>query len=223
MGERRLDPAKVKAALRSLPKETLAEILDRALVHVPADALPEVLGAAVPIKEVAEGPAAAKALLKSVNGFHKDTLAGVHYDYFQVNSRNCSQVSEGTEDWIAEFRRLLDSCVAQAPVGPPEMLRGAFDLLLDLLRRLNAGEEIVFFADDSWEWQLPVQWDEVLTAYFRCLSATCPPAEYARVARTAIKEFVGRDSAAFLRSAAKVATPQQKTKLMDGRIRRGGR
>mgnify|MGYP001560036262 CR=1 FL=1 len=214
---------KVDAAIRSLPKEALFDILERAMLHVPVERLPEVLGRVVPLKEVEEGPAAAKALLQAVKRFHAETVAGENYDYFQVNSRNSSEMSEGTEDWIAEFRRLLDSCLAQAPVGPPEAVREAFELLLDLLRRLNDGEAIVFFADDSWSWQVPVQWDEVLPAYFRCISATAAPKEFAKVVRTAIKEFVGRDSANFLRVASRAATPEQKRALMDGRIRRGGR
>jgi len=126
-----LDMAKVRAALRSLPKETLYDILGRAIEHVPADRLPDVLGRVVPLKEVEEGPAAGKALLRAVRDFHKDTLDRVHYDSFAVDSKNSSQISEGTEDWMAEFGRLIESCVAQAPIGPPEAVRGALVMLLD--------------------------------------------------------------------------------------------
>ena len=217
MKPRPLDMAKVKAALRSLPKERLFDILERAMMHVPVERLPEVLGAAVPPKEVVEGPSAAKALLKAVRTFHKDTLDGVHYDSFDVNSKNWRDKSKGTEDWIAECRRLHESCVAQAPIGPPEVVRESFELLFDLLRRIDKGEDIVFFADEAGSWQVDVDWDAVLPAYFGCLSRTATPEEYAKVARAIVEDFAGDDKARYLRPARKAATPEQGRALGRGR------
>jgi hypothetical protein len=209
--------AKVNAAIRSLPKETLFDILDRALVHVPADALSAVLGTVVPIKEVQEGPVAAKALLKAMKQFHKDTLDGVHFDSFDVNSKNWTDKSEGTEEWIAECKRLHESCVAQAPAGPPETVRVAFEFLFDLLRRIDKGEDIVFFADEAGSWQVEVDWDDVLPAYYGCLSQTATPHEYAKVVTGLVADFAGSDRASYIRPARKAATPEQGRALGRGR------
>lgn len=212
-----LDMAKVKAALRSPPQETLLDILSRAIDRIPLERLPEVLGPAVPLKEVQEGPSAGKALLKAAKAFRAGSLRGDYYDYFDVNSKNCSEMSEGTEDWIAECKRLHASCIAQAPVGPPEVVREAFEIIFDLLRRIDNGEEVVFFADEAGSWQVEVDWDEVLPAYFGCLSKTANPREYAKVVKGLVAEFAGDDKARYLRPAKKAATPEQGRALGRGR------
>ncbi len=217
MKRRSLDPAKVRASLRSLPKETLLDILDRAMAHVPEDRLPEVLGTTVRIEEVREGPSAAKALLKAVKGFGRESLNGVYFDCFDVNSKNWTEKSEGTEDWINDCKRLLDSCVAQASAGPPEVVREALETLFDLLRRIDNGEEIVFFADEAGSWQVAMDWDAVLPAYYACLSATATPAEYAKAVHGMVADFAGDDKARYLRPARKAATPEQGRALGRGR------
>ncbi len=212
-----LDSTKVRAALRCLPKETLLGVLDRAMAHVPADRLPEVLGTSVPIKEVRAGPLGAKALLKAARGFARDTLHGAYFDSIDVNSKNWTEKSEGTEDWINNCKRLLESCVAQAPAGPAEVVREAFETLFDLLRRIDKGEDIIFFADEAGSWQVDVDWDVVLPAYYGCLSQTATPHEYAKVVTELVADFAGDDKTSYLRPARKAATPEQGRALGRGR------
>ncbi len=216
-----LDIAKVKAALRSLPQETLLDILGRAIDCIPSDRLPEVLGAAIQVKEVAEGPSAGRALLKTVKRFGKDTLAG---DYYDVDSDHRTQLSEGTEDWIAEFERLAESCIAQAPIGPPEAIRAAFEVLFDLQHRIDEGEEIVFFGDTLSSLEFSVDWDRALPAYFGCLSKTATPVEYAKAVNGIVGDHADDDDmASFMRPARKAATPEQSKALQRVHARRGGR
>ncbi len=221
MKRRGLNLAKVRVSLRSLPKESLLEILDRAIDCIPAERLPEVLGEAVPVKEVAEGPSAGRALLKTVRRFGKDTLDGNYYD---ADSENRTQPSEGTEDWIAEFERLSESCIAQAPIGPPEVVREAFEILFDLQHRIDEGEEIVFFGDTLSSLEFSVDWDRALPAYFGCLSKSATPVEYAKAVKRIAADHAGDDDlASFMRPARKSATPEQTKALQHGSDRRGGR
>ena len=56
-----------------------------------------------------------------------------------------------------------------------------FDILFGLLDRIdNCREDIVFFADEAGSWQVGVQWEKVLPPWFKALSATASPDEYAQ-------------------------------------------
>ena len=122
------------------------------------------------------GRASKASLLTDVKLFEKASLAGEYYQSFDVNSKNCTQESTGTSAWIARSLRLLDRCVANASKGDPMELREAMDILFGLLDRIDeCRDDIVFFADEGGAWQVGVDWDRVLPAWFKVLSATAGP------------------------------------------------
>ena len=56
-----------------------------------------------------------------------------------------------------------------------------FDILFGLLDRIdNCREDIVFFADEAGSWPVGVQWEKVLPPWFKAMSATASPDEYAQ-------------------------------------------
>jgi len=118
----------------------------------------------------------------------------------------------GTEDWIAECERLLEDVLRFVTDGDPSEGRQAFELIFALLRRIDQGEDdIVFFADEAGSWQVGVDWPTVLPAYFRCLSATAAPEEYAQLANT--KDFARHDVPKYMSKARGAATRDQKVAL----------
>ena len=43
-------------------------------------------------------------------------------------------------------------------------MREAFELLLGLLRRIDKGDDVIFFADDEGSWRIGVDWRVELSA-----------------------------------------------------------
>src|SRR6266508_251765 len=164
------DLEKLRVSLRRLNRGDLLIIAERATELVPRAKLGTLVGDLIRLEDFAAGKAGAKPVLNEVRKFHEAALGGVYYDSFDVNSRNFMAKSEGTEEFIAEFERLLAKCI-RAMKGPRAPLREAFDLLFALLRRIDSDpDSVVFFADEAGSWQVGVDWRAALAAYFHCLA-----------------------------------------------------
>lgn len=97
--------------------------------------------------------------------------------------------------------------------GAPARIAAAFDVLLALLRRLDEGEEILFFAEEGGSWQVGVDWERVLPAWFKCLSRTVSGEEYARRVEEVVERFDRPGRAGHLQAAGRLATPAQRKAL----------
>jgi hypothetical protein len=120
------------------------------------------------------------------------------------------EVSDGTEEFVAEFNRLLGLCVHAVGNESRANMREAFEWLFDLLRRIDLGEDIVFFADEGGSWAIDVNWNVALPAYFRCLAETACPEDYAREVDRTIKDFCEYDRPRHLAEARRTADAAQK-------------
>jgi hypothetical protein len=58
-----------------------------------------------------------------------------------------------------------------------------------------------------------VDWPKVLPAYFRCLSATAAPEEYAQLVNALVKDFAHYDAPKYMSRARGAATREQKVAL----------
>jgi hypothetical protein len=79
---------------------------------------------------------------------------------------------------MADCHRLLDRCITQAKreEGLATVCR-AFENIFSLLDRIDAGDDDnLFFADEGGSWALGIDWEKVLPAWFRILSAAADPA-----------------------------------------------
>jgi hypothetical protein len=151
------------------------------------------------------------SLLADVKAFEKASLAGEYYESFNVNSRNCMEQSTGTTAWIAQCRRLFERCVAQEKKGDPSELCQAFSVLFGLLDHIDeCNDDVIFFADEGGSWQVGVDWDKVLPPWFRALSATATPEEYAGRITTLLAHHYdyGRDK--MIAVAREAGTPDQR-------------
>jgi hypothetical protein len=75
---------------------------------------------------------------------------------------------------------------------------------------LRIPEDVIFFADEGGAWQVGVDWDTVLTAWFVCLAATAQPDEYAREVVRVVDEFEHHAREGHLKKARAAATPAQR-------------
>ena len=209
-----IDLEQLRLALRRLSRGNLLVMAERATELVPRAKLRALVGDFVRLDELAEPKSGAAPLLGEVRKFHEASLRGDHYESFAVNSKNFMRQSEGTEEFIAEFRRLVGKCVRASEKTPGPPLREAFELLFGLLRHLDEGhDDVVFFADEGGSWQVGVDWRAALPAYFRCLADSASPEDFAREVDRAIKDFAEYERPRHLTAARRVASTEQKAAL----------
>jgi hypothetical protein len=202
----------------------LLMVAERAIDLVPRSCLAALVGHSVRLDDLAPSKTSAASLLDEIKRFHAESLAGKYYESFAVNSKNYMDKSLGTERFIAELDRLVTRCVRAASTGPRGLVREAFDLLLGLLRHIDACEDdVIFFADEGGSWQVGVDWKNVLPAYFRCLAEAAGPEDFAREVDAAIKDFAQHDRTSLLTEARRFASEEQKAALRASPPRRGRR
>ena len=106
----------------------------------------------------------------------------------------------------------------------PAEAREAFDTLFGLLDYIDEGnDDVIFFADEGGSWQVGVDWARVLPPWFRVLSATAAPSEYAERISTLLEHHYdyGRDK--MLAVARKTAKPEQREPLAGVQDRQASR
>jgi len=211
-----IDRDKLRSEVRKLGNEHVFFMLDEAIELLPPAKLHQIAKKYLDLKRLR--PDAEKAtrpsLLTDVKRFEKASLAGEYYESFGVNSQNYTQESAGTSAWIAEYLRLLDRCVINAKKSNPAEVREAMDILFGLLDHIDKGHDgVIFFADEGGSWQVGVDWGKVLPVWFRALSATAEPEEYAEriTALLSCHYRYGRDK--MLAIARRTATTHQRKAL----------
>ena len=221
-----IDRAKLRAAVRRLGSEYVFYMLDDAIDLLPPAKLRRVAGKYIDLERLRPdvGSEAIAGLCTAVKAFDSTSRAGEYYEPFMVDSRNCTQKSTGTIAWIADFHRFLDRCVAEEKTGSLTEVREPFDLLLGLLDYIDeCHDDVIFFADEGGSWQVGVDWMRVLPPWFRVLSATAGPGEYAE----RIVKLLGHHCAHYrnemLVVASRVANPEQRQALADTQDREASR
>jgi hypothetical protein len=211
---RAIDMGELRAALRGLPRGSLLLIAERAVEAVPRARLRALLADIVRLDDLrAEGPAAA-SLLDEVRRFHAASLRSHYYESFNVNSKNYTTRSKGTEAFLAEFDRLLNRCVQAAATSGSGEIREAFRLMFGLLRHIaEHPDQVVFFADEGGLWQFGIDWRRVLPVWFRCIAEAAEPDEYALFVCRAIADFASHDRTYLMGAARRVANTDQKKAL----------
>ena len=208
------DLERLRRALRALRRGDLLIIAERAAELVPRAKLSALLGDLVQIDAQTQANEAQAPLWKEVQKFHTAALAGKYYQNFSVNSRNFMERSAGTDAFIAEFDRLLGTCVRAADTGPPGAVREPFELLFGLLRHIDeASDDVIFFADEAGSWQVGVDWRTVFPAYFCCLAGTATADEFAANVDRAIADFADHERPRHLAAARKGASAAQRAAL----------
>jgi hypothetical protein len=209
-----VDLDKLRVALQRMSRGNLLILAERAIELVPRAKLSALVGDFVRLDELVKAKGGAAPLLAEVRKFHEASMRGDYYESFAVDSKNFMDQSGGTEAFIAEFDRLLSKCVRAAEKGPQARVREAFELLFGLLRRIDEGnDDVIFFADEGGSWQVGVDWQTALPAYFRSLAETALPEEFAREVDQAIADFADYERPHHLTAASRVASAEQKAAL----------
>src|ERR1039457_619033 len=95
-------------------------------------------------------------------------------------------------------------------------VREAMDVLFGLLTHIDKGnDDVIFFADEGGSWQVGVDWARVLPVWFKVLSATAEPEEYAERITAMISRHYSHDRDKMLALAHRTATPGQRKALAE--------
>ena len=208
-----IDISLLRKSIRTqLEIEDLLNLLDRAIELIPQERLPELIEGFFDPILLSVDQLSEHTLLEDVLNFHSDSLGGLYYEDFEVNSKNFMERSRGTINWITEHQRLLNRCLQDSSQEDPKQIRQAFDLLFNLLDEIDeCRDDIIFFADEAGAWQVGVEWDEVLPCYFKILAAVAQPSEYAEGVIKLVKSHANYNSDNYFKLALEVAKkPQQK-------------
>ncbi|MGA7935028.1 MAG: hypothetical protein WCA35_15890 [Kovacikia sp.] len=195
--------------------EDLLLFLDRAVDLIPQERLSELVKNFFDPDSLSlvEG-ISDQVLLNEVRIFVEESMSGIYYEDFRVNSRNFMDLSRGTINFIAEFRRLMQRCIAESEAGDQTEIREAFEMLIKLLDEIDeCRDDIIFFADEAGAWQVGVDWDKVLPCYCKSLAAVAKPKEYAQSIFELVRKHVDYHSDKYLQQALKIANPSQKKAL----------
>lgn len=209
-----MDRDKLRAAIRRHGTDYVFLMLDAAITLLPRAKLRRLAKEFLSADELRPDIEGEPRLLAEINAFRTASLAGKYYEAFAVNSRNFTETSSGTLAWMADCRRLLDRCTAEAKKGSPRIALQAFEVIFDLLERIDAGnDDIVFFADDGGSWALGIDWERVLPVWFRVLSAETTPNEYAQRTAYVLRQHYKYGAGKMLSVARRIATPAQRQAL----------
>jgi hypothetical protein len=210
-----IDLQRLRLALRQMSRGHLLKVAERAVELVSGSEMHALVGDFVRLDEIAATESGAVPLLDEVRRFHATSLAGEYYEDFDVDSKNCMEMSKGTDAFIAEFDRLVRRCILATNEEPWAPVREAFELLFALLRRIDeCRDDVIFFADEAGSWQVGVDWGSVLPGYFRCLADTASAEEFAREVDRTVSDFVKHDRPRHLAAALRVANADQETALL---------
>ena len=211
MACQQIDRDKLRAAVRKMGSEYVFYLLDDAITLLPQDKLLKLVKGYLNPDELRPDDEKKPNLLAEVEAFQKASLSGKYYEAFSVSSESCTEKCGGTLAWIADCRRLLDRCVVQAKEEDPAMVCQAFEVVFSLLDQIDACEdEILFFADEGGSGEVGVDWEKVLPAWFRVLSATAEPDEYAQRITEILNCHYAHGRVKMLAKARKIATPAQR-------------
>jgi len=214
---RRIDRDKLHVALQALDEDMAFNMLLDALDQLPPGKLALVVGRYLDVAGLRPDPVgggAMAALLSDIRGFDAASRAGRYYESFRVNSRNYMDESRGTREFGAECRRLFGRCVALAPTADATQACEAFEILIDLLRDIDGGDDdIVFFADEGGSWQVGPDWATVFPAWFGFLAQVAPPDDYAHRVVAAVDDFEYHARDRHLDTARQCATAEQRTAI----------
>jgi len=211
-----IDRDKLRAAVRKMGTEYVFLMLDDAITLLPETKLRKLIAQYLNPHEFRPDSAKKADLLADVKAFQKASLAGEYHQAFAVNSKNYTEKSSGTLAWIADCLRLLERRLAQSKKEDPKTVCQAFEIIFSLLSKIDEGnDDILFFADEGGSWQVGVDREKVLPAWFRVLSATAGPSEYAQRITTLLQRHHQYGRIKMLAAARKVATPAQRQALRE--------
>jgi len=220
MGRIEIDVDRVAGALEGWDQERLLALALELLDAVPKTRRAKVLERHLPLETIRRRSTRPGAVLEEVRAFHEDALDGRYFETFNVNSKNYMEKSKGTRKFIADFRRLGASVGTMTRAGAHAEAAEAYELLLDLHRRVDDVEDIIFLADEHGAWQVGFRWRQHVADWFAALAATRSPEAYAAKVLDIIAVLGSQEAEPMLAAARNAGSPAQRRSLRGAKVRK---
>jgi hypothetical protein len=170
--------------LKKQTKATLLELLSVTYQETSSQQQRYIFGDLM--KQSKPSKASGQDILKESQKFYKDSLAGVYYAPFDINSKNYSHIPEETEEWFEKLGDLLESSAQLAKQQEHAIAVESFKMLYELIGKMEYGDEIIF-ADEYGSWMIPGDEEDFLDAYISSLAAVETVEEYTKMVIPLIK------------------------------------
>ena len=162
--------------LEAQDQTKLLELLNIAYDAIDTNQRHEVFGRI--ITEVPPSLVESKKLQTTIKEFYEKSLSGHYYAPFDINSKNFSDIPEETDAWFDEIGDYLEDCSKLSDQGDHEIAVQCFNLLHELIDKMEDGDEIVF-ADEYGTWMITGDGKRFVKSYLTSLSMISNPNEYA--------------------------------------------
>lgn len=203
--------------LKSQKKPDLLKILNAAFDEMSTAQKYSVFGDA--IKRAKPSKVDGSRFLEKVAQFRDDSLAGVHFAPFDINSKNFSHIPEETNEWFETLNDLLLGSVQLSREGNHVAAVDSFIILYALIADMESGEEIVF-AHEFGSWMIPGDESKYIRSYITSLAATKTPDEFAYITTALVRrDGLMSSTNRVYATAAQIASKEQRNAL-DAELRR---
>lgn len=177
------------------------------------------------VRSLPPAPVDGEVLLGEVESFQRESLAGLYYAPFDVNSKNFMHIPEETSEWFERLGDLLQASRQLTAQGDHSHAVACFGMLYKLVDALDAGEEIVF-GDEIGSWMIPGDEKQYVAAYMTSLAATATPEEFTAVAlplirRDSWQSFMTQAYASAVRAADEAQRAHLEREIQRQKIRTG--
>jgi len=179
-----MDKQQLFEILREQNSSVLLKLLEIAYDEMSTNQRREVFGEFT--KKSKRSTVDGKKLLKEIEQFHKESMKGVFYAPFEINSKNFSYIPQETEEWFDRIGELLEESSKLTEQGDHSNAVKCFGLLYELIDVMERGDEIVF-AEEYGTWMIPGEEKKFIKAYMSSLAITATPEEFTTAALPLIK------------------------------------
>jgi hypothetical protein len=157
----------------------LLDLLSKAYDQMDVDQRRRVFGKLV--EELPPAPVDGEVLLDQVEKFKIESLTGMYYAPFDINSKNYMHIPEETKEWFERLGDLLQASNQLAAQGDHPHAVACFGILYELIDAMENGREIVF-ADEIGSWMIPGDEKLYVATYLASLAAIADPEEFSAAA-----------------------------------------
>ena len=221
-----MDEEALFKTLKRQTKATLLEFLSLAYDEMTIQQRRHIFGTLMEKSKPAR--AVARDVKQVSEQFYQESIAGMYYAPFNMNSKNFSHIPEETEEWFEKLGDLLQASTQLTKQKDHKSAVESFDILYELIEKMERGEEIIF-AEEYGSWMIPGDEQDFLNAYISSLAEVKTPEEYTKVVIPLLKRdsytsfcnkvysLAVKHSNKEQENALKAAIKEQKVKTKSGR------
>lgn len=169
--------AKLFSLLEKKKKDVLIELLRSAYVEMKSNQRSTVFGDIVYQDITTKKTINERKILDEVNKFYRQSLAGHYYAPFDINSKNFMDLPEETDEWCNQITLLLEESSQLTRLGKHETAVKCFQMLFELMNRLDHGDEIIF-GDEIGTWMIGADNKNAIKSYITSLVQAATTEEF---------------------------------------------